>query len=106
MAGRVRVLADAVQDLTAELAQLRSALPQVTTDGVNQEAIQVAERLATAMETFNHELGGVNQSLRSLAQRPLLGMLGGGAEEAIQRLTGKVDALRKELSGWGQLVRR
>lgn len=99
-------MADAVQDLTAELAQLRSALPQMTTEGVTPEALQVATRLAAAMEVFNHELGGVNQSLRSLAQRPLLGMLGGGAEEAIQRLTGKVDTLRKELSGWRQLVGR
>jgi hypothetical protein len=102
--GRVRVLADAVNDLTAELRALRESLPKVDLSKAGPEALKALNRFAAAMEVANTTLATTNSHLATLAQRPLLGMLGGGAEAELQRLRGVADLLRNEVATWRRLV--
>lgn len=104
MAGRVRVLADAVADLTAELRASRVVLPTIDASKLDGRAREAAVRLRSSLDAFTKELATTNHHLGDLARRPIVGFLGGGAEEQLQRLVGHVDALRQEVGRWRDLV--
>jgi hypothetical protein len=89
--GRLRTIADAVNDLTAELKRFREDLSsgRIKPDG----AAQYADRALSAVAGLTSTLDQTNGQLRRLSQTPLIGMLGGGAEAEIQRLTGRIDGL-------------
>jgi len=106
MAARVRTLAEAVNGLTREVRALREAAPSVDLSKLNGRAVQVADRLVSALESFNLQMAVTNGRLRELSQRPLIGMLGGGAEAEIERLATAAEALSRELREAGALVRR
>lgn len=107
MAGpRIRTLADSVRDLTAEVQRVREAAPRVDLSKLDGKAVKAAERIAKALENFNIQLGVTNSRLESLAKRPIIGMLGGGAEAELHRLTEAADDLREELGGLVALVPR
>jgi len=97
MAARIRVLAEGVKDLVDEIARMREAAPRVDLSKVGPEARSAVNRLAAALEVGNSTLETTNRHLATLAQRPIIGMLGGGAETELQRLLSVVDLLRKEL---------
>ena len=106
MAGRVRVLADSVRDMTVELRAAREAAPRVDVSKLDGRASEAADRVAAALEAFNRELATTNQHLSNLASRPIVGFLGGGAEAELQRLVGFADRLRDEVAAWRRLVSR
>ncbi|MGH8980206.1 MAG: hypothetical protein ACRDWE_04185 [Acidimicrobiales bacterium] len=107
MAARIRTLADAVNDLTAEVARARTALPAVDVSKLDGRATKALADLAQAVQRFSDELAMTNGHLRDLAHRPIVGFLGGGAEAELQRLAGRVDALREQLElGRQQLAPR
>lgn len=104
MAGRVRVLADAVVDLTAELRANRQMLPTISASKLDGRSREAAERLRASIEAFTRELGTTNGHLLRLSRTPMLGLLGGGAEAELQRLVAHVDGLRAEIGRWRDLV--
>jgi primosomal protein N'' len=104
MAGRVRSLADAVGEFTAELRANRQALPKMDVKRLDGRAREAADRLRASIDAFTKELATTNHHLNDLAHRPIVGFLGGGAEEQLQRLVGNVDALRQEVGRWRDLV--
>lgn len=106
MAARVRTLADSVRDMTAELRAAREIAPSVDVSRLDGRAAEAVDRVAGALEAFNRELATTNRHLSSLASRPIVGFLGGGAEAELQRLVGYADTLREEVAAWRRLVSR
>ncbi len=104
MAGRVGVLADSVHELATEMREARRALPKVDVSKLGPNAVRVADRIAAALENFNEELAATNQKLTQLSRTPLLGMLGGGAEQEIQRLAAAANDLRAAAMEWRDLL--
>ena len=107
MAGRVRVIADAVGDLNDVLRKALPYLQKIDMAKVQTpEGIAAINRVATAVEALNAQLGTTNGHLAQLASTPLLGFLGGGAEAEIQKLVVHVDNVRVALVAGARSVRR
>jgi hypothetical protein len=106
MAARIGPVGVATDHLAAELHALLPALERFDLSGTDGEARRLLERGVAALEDFNAKLGEVNAALRSLASRPIMGMLGGGAESELQRLGASIDRLRSVVAEVAKYVGR
>ena len=104
--GRIRTLADGVNGLSMEVKALREVAPRIDLSKVGPEWRATLTRFTAALEAAIATLGTTNQNLATLANRPFIGMLGGGAEAELQRLLKMSDFLRQELSRVREIVSR
>src|SRR5208282_3335106 len=84
-AGRVRLLHESVDRLTAEVRSAKDAWAKNPSD-LPADLKPAMDRIAAAMEAGVVQLQRVDQRLAQLARTPLLGALGGGAQVEIDRL--------------------
>lgn len=92
-AGRIRQLSDSVDDLTKELRLDRQIYVAADKIAIGNGMRQPLDNIADAINALASELRQTNTHLSSLSKAPLIGMLGGSAEEALQRLVARSDAL-------------
>jgi uncharacterized protein YukE len=94
---RIRVLSDAIHDLDGTMRQglstYRTARRIELTDGMADEILQLRD----AVREFSAQLSTLNSQLARLANAPIIGLLGGGAETELQKLVRNVDAVNATL---------
>lgn len=92
--GRVRVISDAVNDLTAEIRNAKAlySAKGATIDAGTRQSI---ERLAASVDSLTRQLEAVSANLNRVSQSPIFGLgnLMGRGEQDVQQLTRGIDAL-------------
>ena len=105
-AARVRALSDSVRDLKITLdhgISTYKAAQKVIVDGQSLAALR---NLQSSIDGLTQQLQMTNMQLSNLSQRPIIGMLGGGAEQELQRLVQYLDAINKAVKEAFSLVNK
>lgn len=92
---RMRKLSDAVRDLNETINKgigIYKSSKKISIDGQSLSALY---NLTVAVDNFTRQLQETNMHLSALSQRPIIGVLGGGAEAELQRLVQQLDAITK-----------
>jgi len=89
---RVRLLHESVDRLAVEIRLTREAWTK-TPSALPKDLRPVLDRLAAVMEQAVAQMQRTNEHLARLARTPLLGALGGGAQQEIDRLVSSSERL-------------
>jgi hypothetical protein len=93
--GRMRVISDAVKDLTIEIRNAEALYASKGGIKLDGNMRQNVDRLIMAIDGLTRQLEAVNANISRLSHGPLMGIgaLIGLGEQEIQTLTGHVDRL-------------
>lgn len=105
-AQRIRVLSDAVIELRQTIDSAVAAIKALKNDiKVDDGVKDTVMGIKTSIDMLTSQLAYVNENLANLARRPIVGMLGGGAEQELQRLVQVTDQLSRSIREAMKLVK-